>query len=425
MSKLSGLFRSQSGVVGVTTAVTFPLLVGFAALGIEVTGWYVQARSIEAAADDAALTAAVAYAQGNTSGYTQEATSVASSNGYTNGVNGVTVTVNMPPTSGSEIGNKSAVQVNIVKPITPLLAATFVSSFNVNGQGVAIVAGSSSSNGCVLALNTAAATGATLSGSTNITLANCSFDVNATSATKSLVMNGGAVLTADSVNLGGGADISGNATLTATNGLNLDQPPIANPYADRQIPSFSGCNQRNLKITSTPSKPLQPGVYCGGINISGGAVVTLAPGIYILDQGDLSLSGGSTLNGTDATIILTSSAGASSVGNVVISGGTNVNLVAPTTGASAGIAIWQDARAPDSGKDNLTGGSTMDITGAIYLPSQSVTYTGGASNNGSGCTQLIALNIKFSGNSVLANNNCSGTGVASISSSSTLAQLVQ
>lgn len=425
MYNLSRLFRNQSGVVGITTAIAFPALIGVAALGIEVAQWYAQARSIEAAADDAALTAAVAYAQGNTSGYTEEATSIAASDGYANGVNGVAVTVNMPPVSGSEVGNKSAVQVSIVKPITPLLAAMFVSSFNVNGHGVAIIAGSKSSNGCVLALNTASTTGATLSGSTNITLANCSFDVNATSATKSLVMTGSATLTADSVNLGGGADVSGSATLTATSGLHLDQPPVANPYADRQIPSFSGCKQTNLKITSTPAQPLQPGVYCGGISVSGGAVVTLASGVYILNQGDLSLSGGSTLNGTDVTIILTSSAGTKTIGNVVISGGTNINLVAPPTGATAGIAIWQDARAADSGKDDLTGGSTMDITGAIYLPSESVTYTGGASNNGSGCTQLIALNIKFSGNSQLANSSCAGTGVASISSSPALAQLVQ
>jgi Flp pilus assembly protein TadG len=424
MCNLSQLFRSQSGVVGMTTALVLPLLVGFAGLGIEATEWYTQARSVQAAADAAALSAAVAYAQGNTSAYSQEATSVASSNGYTKGVNGVTVTVNMPPASGSQAGNKNAVQVNIVEPITPLLSAMFISGFNVSGNGVAIVGGpSNSSNGCVLALNSAATTGANLNGATSVTLNKCAFDVNATSATASLVMNGGASLTAQNVNLGGGDQISNNSTLTATDGVKLFQPPASDPYASRQIPSFSGCYKTNLKVSK--SIALQPGVYCGGIDITGGTV-TLSPGVYILDQGDFNVNGNATViaSGGVTIILTTSKTDFSTVGNVIINGGATVNLVAPATGQTAGIAIWQDRRAPDSGKDKLNGGSTMQITGAIYLPSQSVTYAGGQASADSGCTQLIALNITFTGTSQLG-NSCSGTGVTSITSSSSVAQLVQ
>lgn len=424
MCNLSRFFRNRSGVVGITTALVLPLLVGFAGLGIEATEWYAQARSIQAAADDAALSTAVAYAQGNTSAYAQEGTSVASSNGYTDGVDGVKVTINMPPVSGSQAGNQNAVQVNIVRPITPILAAMFISAFNVNGNGVAIVGGpNKSSNGCVLALNSAATTGATLNGTTSITLNKCAFDVNATSSTASLVMNGNASLTAQNVNLGGGDQISSNSTLNATDGVKLFQPPAQDPYASRQIPSFSGCYQTNLKIHKTTT--LQPGVYCGGIDIMGGTV-TLSPGVYILDQGDLDVNGNATVIGTGGvTIILTTSKNDfSTVGNIIVNGGATMNLVAPTTGPTAGIAIWQDRRAPDSGADKLNGGSTMQITGAIYLASESVAYAGGQASTDSGCTQLIALNITFTGNSQLG-NSCTGTGVTAITSSSSMAQLVQ
>jgi hypothetical protein len=420
----SQLFRNQSGVVGIATALVLPLLVGFAALGIEATEWYAQTRSVQAAADNAALSTAVAYAQGNTEGYAQEGTSVASSDGYTNGVNGVTVTVSMPPASGSQAGNKNAVQVKIGLPIKPQLASMFISAFNVTGNGVAIIGGANkSSNGCVLALNSAATTGATLNGTTSITLNNCAFDVNATSSTASLVMNGNAALSAQNVNLGGGDQISSNSTLTATDGVKLFQPPVQDPYASRQIPTFSGCYQTNLKVHKTTT--LQPGVYCGGLDIEGGTV-TLSPGVYILDQGDLDVNGNATVIGTGGvTIILTTSKpDFSTVGNVVINGGATMNLVAPSTGQTAGIAIWQDRRAPDSGKDKLNGGSTMQITGAIYLPSESTTYAGGQASANTGCTQLIALNITFTGNSQLG-NSCSGTGVTSITSSSSMAQLVQ
>lgn len=424
MRHSSRLFRDQSGVIAIGTAIMLPVLIGFAALGIEVTEWYAQDRSIQAAADDAALSAAVAYAEGNANGYTQEALSVASSNGFTNEVNGVQVSVNMPPTSGNNQGNTSAIQVNITAPVTPLLSAMFVSPFNINGGGVAIVGGpNNSSNGCVLALNSAATTGAVLNGTTSITLNKCAFDVNATSATAALVMNGNASLTAENVNIGGGDQISNNATLHASDGVRLFQPPAMNPYAGRQIPSFAGCDHSNLKLHQ--STTLQPGVYCGGIDITGGTV-TFSPGVYFLNQGDLTLNGNASIVGTGGvTIILTTSSNDySTVGNITINGGATVNLVAPTSGATAGIAIWQDGRAPDSGSDKLNGGSTMQVTGAIYLPSESTTYAGGQSSDDSGCTQLIALNITFTGNSSLG-NNCTGTGVTQITSSSSLAQLVQ
>jgi hypothetical protein len=428
MPRISRLFRDQSGTIAIMTALTLPLLIGFAALGVEVTEWYAEARSIEAAADNAALSAAVAYAQGNKEGYTQEATAVAGTNGFVNGANGVMVNVYKPPTSGSHQGNNSAIQVNISAPITPLLAAMFISGFNVNGNGVAIITPpNTGGNGCVLALDSAGVTGSTRTGNTNINLVNCSFDVNATSATASLVMTGSATLNAGQVNLGGGYNLSGSATLTATNGVNMFQPPIKDPYAGRQIPSFSGCNQTKLAIHHTPAAPLQPGVYCGGIDITGGTV-TLSPGIYILNQGDLTLNGNASIVGTGGvTIILTtSSTDFSTVGNVVINGGSTVDLVAPTTGPTAGIAIWQDGRAPDSGSDKINGGSTFSITGAIYLPSESVTYTGGSATTASGCTQLVAFKITFTGDSSLG-NNCTGTGVSQItpSSNSSVTQLVE
>lgn len=154
--------------------------------------------------------------------------------------------------------------------------------------------------------------------------------------------------------------------------------------------------------------------------------MTFAPGVYILNKGDFTVKGQATVIGTGGvTIILTTNSNNfGSVGNIDIEGGATINLVAPNTGVTAGIAIWQDRRAPDSNKDKLTGGSTMNVTGAIYLPSESVTYSGGQASANSGCTQLIGLNITFTGISQLG-NNCTGTGVTQITSSSSLAQLVQ
>jgi Flp pilus assembly protein TadG len=417
---LTRLCRDRSGTIAVMTALSLTALVGFTGLGIEATQWYNEKRSIQAASDDAALSAAVAYSQGNTSGYNVEAKSVAGSDGFVDGTSNVTVTVNKPPASGPYASNASAIQVIIVAPATPVLSRMFIGDFNISASSVAIPY-SPSANGCVLALNGAAAGAGTLSGTTTITLNNCSFDVNSKSGS-ALVMNGNSSLTASDVIIGGGDSISNNSTLTVTGSLRMNQPPVSDPYANRVIPTpATPCvNLGQIKDTET----LNPGTYCG-MQLNSGAVVTLNPGVYILDQGDFNIAGGATITGTGVTIVLTTSGtDYSKVGNVIINGGSVVTLTAPTTGATAGMVFWQDGRAPDSNKDNFNGGSAMNLTGVIYTPSQTVNFNGGNSTGGSACTQIIASIIIFNGNSVF-NNNCAGTGVSNIAPPSQLATLAQ
>ena len=66
----------------------------------------------------------------------------------------------------------------------------------------------------------------------------------------------------------------------------------------------------------------------------------------------------------------------------------------------------------------------MNITGVIYTPTQTVSYSGGNTTGGTGCTQIVASIIIFDGNSEF-DNNCSGTGVSSIAPPSALATLAQ
>ena len=419
-------YSDHSGAIAVFTALSLTALVGFAGLGVEAAQWYTTKRAIQAAADDAALSAAVAYGQGNTSGYVTDGKSVAGSNGFVDGANNVSVSVVKPPQSGAYANNNSAIQVTIVAPAKPILSAMFISDFNISGTSVAIINGPSS-NGCVLALNSAAAGAGTISGtSTNITLNHCSFDVNSKDSA-ALVMSGGSSLSAANVILGGNDSIASNATLTATDGVRTNQPAVADPYAGRTIPTPGTCNSVHGPINGTVT--LSPGTYCGNnaFKINGGANVTLQAGVYILNQTDFNIAGGATITGTGVTIILTSSGSLSNTGNIIINGGSTVNLTAPTSGLYSGLVFWQDGRAPDSNKDTFSGGSSMTITGAIYTPSQTVSYSGGNGTNGAGgvgCTQLIANIINFSGNSQFA-NNCSEVGTSPIVASSSLAVLGQ
>src|SRR5439155_10845839 len=97
-----------------------------------------------------------------------------------------------------------------------------------------------------------------------------------------------------------------------------------------------------------------------------------------------------------------------------ISGGAVMNITAPTSGTTKGIALYQDRNAPTTGSDSLGGGSSQNINGAIYFPNQTVTYAG---NSSSACTQLVAWKMKFTGNASF-NNTCSAYGTAAIGPSS-------
>src|SRR6185437_1875251 len=121
---LSRFCCDHSGTIAVMTALSLTALVGFAGLGIETTQWYTEKRAIQAASDDAALSAAIAYSQGNTStsGYTTEGKSVAGTDGFVDGANQVSVAVNKPPVSGPYASNASAIQVIINAPAKPILS---------------------------------------------------------------------------------------------------------------------------------------------------------------------------------------------------------------------------------------------------------------------------------------------------------------
>ena len=249
--------------------------------------------------------------------------------------------------------------------------------------------------GCVLALNRSISGAITAQGSTTVVLDGCSLFDNSNSGA-ALTVGGSAKVSALSVSVVG--NISGNAGVTATQGVWTGQAPMTDPYAKVVMPSFFGCDQRNFSAKSIVT--IEPGVYCGGIALNAGAQVTMRPGIYFLDRGDLTVNGGSTLNGTGVTLVFTSST-ASNWATATINGNANVNLTPPTSGPTAGIVAFGDRNIPVGTTFKFNGGATQYFGGAIYIPTGDITFAGGAGTSTS-CTQIIGDTITFVGNSNLA-----------------------
>jgi len=259
--------------------------------------------------------------------------------------------------------------------------------------------------GCVLALNRSASGAITAQGSTTVNLNGCSMYDDSRSST-ALTAGGSAQISALSVGVVGG--ISGNAAITTTAGIQTGMYPIPDPYSKLQIPSFSGCDQKNYSAQKKAT--IDPGVYCGGMKFNANADVTFNQGVYIIDGGDFTVNGGAKLQGTGVTIIFTSST--SNWPTATINGGATIDLRPASTGDFAGVLMFGDRAIPVGTTYKLNGGSAQYLGGAVYFPTGNVDFAGGA-GTGMNCTQLIGDTITFTGNSGLA-INCAGYGVKPI-----------
>lgn len=397
------LWRDRSGVIAILTAFGALVLVGFTGLAIDVATWELTQHKMQGAADAAALAGSIAdYASQNV---TDAVDAVAASYGFANAPGGATVTVSYP-NSGAEV------QVVISQPQPRYFSRVFLASApTVTVQATANLP-TGQGEACIMALGSSgqiATDDATFSGSTTVDLSNCDLYNNSPDST-STQLGGSAILGVRNMFLAGGYTVSGNATLSLSGTAATYVQPAINPYAGTQIPSYSGCSQTNYTLNpntlATISAGATPYVFCGDTDIKGN--LTLGPGIYVIDNGSFTAESQATITGTGVTIILTGT----SIGTMTINGGATVTLSAPTSGATAGIALWIDQSAPNANTDNLNGGSGQNINGVIYMPSQNVTFNGGTSGTTS-CLQLIAQSVTFLGNSssYITQSGCSTLGI--------------
>jgi hypothetical protein len=402
-------------VSAVVLAVSLPAVLGVAGLAVDAGLWYNDTRTLQGVADLAAWTAMQTYFhESETSTAISDAKiaaqAVAATNGFANGSKGLTVTVNNPPASGPNKGVTGAFEVIIAKPESLFFSSAYLRSVTVRGRAVAAVTTSTTGNGapgCILSLTTI-----TLDGNADVGAPTCSVYANG-SGTGAISLTGNAELTASDVSVVGGITTSGNATVS--NPQVKGATPVANPYASDTVAaaeagSGTTCSSSDLTDGGNGTFTLSPGVYCGGLTLTANAAVTLQPGIYIIQGGSLTISGNTTVTGTGVTFVLTGSGSTAS-----ITGNSKLNLSAPTGGPTAGLVFFGDPA--NTAAVSFSGNGTLEINGAIYFPSQSVSFEGNTSN-ASGCTQLVAFAITFTGNADFG-QNCGNSGTQQIGGTKT------
>jgi hypothetical protein len=104
------------------------------------------------------------------------------------------------------------------------------------------------------------------------------------------------------------------------------------------------------------------------------------------------------------------------VGSFRMPDGGTLDIAAPTSGVWSGVAIYQNPSLT-MGVDISAAANipTWDISGLVYLPHSSVTFSGAVnkSSNGQSCFVLVVDNITINGTgSILSHGGCGPAGLA-------------
>lgn len=148
----------------------------------------------------------------------------------------------------------------------------------------------------------------------------------------------------------------------------LDCPPAPDPLSSRPAPKVGGCTKTGF-VANGGIRVLFPGVYCGGLKLTGNAVATLIPGEYIIKDGPLVVDNGAILTGVGVGFYLTGSNATFDFDPT-----TTVNLTAPIAGSLAGMLFFEDRSAAESTHRMLSRNAPV-LLGTFYL-SQSLLQVG-------------------------------------------------
>jgi 6-phosphogluconolactonase (cycloisomerase 2 family) len=215
-----------------------------------------------------------------------------------------------------------------------------------------------------------------------------------------LVASGNAQVSAAQIRVAGGDQIIGNASVSPS--PTLYSSPVPDPLAGLAAPAASGMPVP-INLSAQQSLKIYPGVY-SQIQVSAGASLIMAPGVYVIAGGGFSVSGNASVTG-NGVMIFNAGTGYSynpttgvvsdggTYGSISLGGTGTISLSAPAVGQPySGVLVFQ-SRGNTLGLA-IGGTGAEGTSGAIYAPAAGVGLSGNADLNSS----IIALTLTVSGN---------------------------
>ena len=333
-------------------------------------------------AADAAAQEAMYECIHNNSSWSTAGKALAALNGFTDGSNGVTVSIVNPPTSGTYSGNTLVFQATVTQNVSTL----FMGMLNHGVATIAATAFAEELPTCMWIMNNS---GTSPNGSLQMQSAsldaNCGVYINtsASSNQKNLNIDFWARLTVTGSRIRVVGPYTDNISSTACCfggmiGIN-PQPrygatPKNDPLAYVTAPTLSSSCISNPSHTSG-THTISAGSYCNGITFTN-STVTMNPGLYVI-AGGMSINT-STVTGTGVTLYFTKTSGASSYSPITVTGPCcsvttyGLYLKAPTTsvnGGIPGVVMFADRNWVDHGSQGFQFNyATIQTDGYWYLP---------------------------------------------------------
>jgi hypothetical protein len=411
----------RRGNMALIAAFAMPVMVGALGLGAEVTSWYNGQRSLQSAADSAAIAAA----SNSSATYDDEAKAVAGQYGLHDGTNGVTVSVqDRQACPGAGGDNCFRVTVSKTQPLILAQVVGFAGDAELDGRPAKRLQASAMSikansprDYCILALASSGETeGIRANGTPDADLTGCKIMSNTNSNCN------GHGLKADYSDAHGSGDICGVKNTSYV-------PKVDDPYSSlrvnipanpclpanyswipgRRQPALAASNKLSGVENRTLIKICGDALLTGDTTISGGdTVMVIYGGQLNIDRYTLKTASGSKL-----TVIF---AGPHFADRAHIPAGTGTfDIQAPKTGVWKGVAMYQDPQLTQLLDVEAAGNSpAWKITGLVYLPHAYVEFSGVVykASNGESCFGLVVDHLRVNGTGkILAHGDCARAGL--------------
>ena len=400
---MKSLWRDRRGNALVIAAAALPLVLGSAGLASDTIEWALWKRQLQRAADSAAL--AGVYAKVESQSYTAAITADLARNNHV-GITTV-VTPTNPPTTGAYTADAMAVRVSLAVQKKLSFSSLFLTAPpTITATATATII--PSGDYCVISLESAAVTGINATGSTDVNLG-CGMITNSTSLSAAVATGSSDVIASPIAAVGGIPASTHWGPGTVLQPFTIAQ---ADPFAAVNATAPGGACANDPSVKPNQTLALTPGCY-KGLTIKGTA--NLSPGVYYIDGGNIDFNSQANINGAGGvTFVMSNSSAAANatIGSIVMNGGANMNLVAPSSGNYKGILFYQDRRATAGNSVKINGNSGSTIQGALYFPKADFTFTGNTGMN-TNCMQLVAKDVTFTGNSAVSNTCPAGSGSGS------------
>lgn len=364
--KSASLHRDQRGNVAVITCLSAAILTGIAGLSTI----YVQslgAKTIVQASLDAAVLAATAMPRGTHDKMRAATAKHVFDFNLQNGLKGASADIVVTENVSFSVNLTEVTGIAKGRVTNSLGAALNITE--VNFQVGAQARKMTSEPLCILALNPTDAAAIEIYGNAAVNANDCTAQANSTSDEALKLYGNKSAASAKKFGVSG--NFSGSSWKPQpTPGTE----PVSDPYIDLPVPTPGSCTNVSGKLSQS-SFTLDPGTYCGGLNIGAGASVKLNPGVYIMKDGTFSVGSGASVSGDEVLIALV---GANSF--LELKASSKTTLTSPMTGIYKNIQFMSDRDLSLSKFEQewttILSGATLDYDGVMYLPEQQIWASG-------------------------------------------------